>query len=44
MSRGLDGTKFVLPEGGEPLADEGGRVTLVEWLLLFKDVQRNRQT
>ena len=44
LGGGVDGTEFVLPEGVEPMADEGGRVAMVELLMLFKDVQRNRQT
>lgn len=41
---GLDGTEFVLPESLEHMADERGRVTMDELLILFKDVQRSRRT
>ena len=40
---GLDGTQRVLPERFEHMADEGGRVTMDELLMLFKDAQRSRQ-
>lgn len=40
---GLDGTLRVLPDRVEHMADEGGRVTMDELLMLFKDAQRSRQ-
>ena len=41
---GLGGGQRVLPEAFEHMADEGGRVTMDELLMLFKDSQNIRQT
>src|SRR5207247_1289466 len=40
---GLDGALSVLPERVEHVADEGGRVTMNELLMLFKDAQDSRR-
>ena len=44
LRRSLGGTACVLPECVEHMADEGGRVTMDELLILFKDVKRSRRT
>src|ERR1019366_7869639 len=44
LRHSLGGTACVLPECVEHMADEGGRVTMDELLILFKDVKRSRRT
>ena len=40
---GLDSRQRALPEGIEHMADKGGRVTMEELLMLFKDVRHSRR-